>query len=1249
MAVFELPLEPKRGTRVSNHRNVARLCLLTTGILVLSANSAFALVSTEERKCIDEINKGGRTISLVQNRAFQSCIKFFEKGLLQTPLSECMTEGLPPKVTLNVDKVEDKATKVCNDTPPSLGPFSITGQTDVAIQTSYDLLSDILGPGPIESTVTTDKKAAKCQQLVIKDLHKCEDTRLKEFGKCLSNGLKFGQINSEADMELQCLRSPFQTEPRGKIDAICITKTLGHVAGRCVNKGVDLLATFPGCGTSDAAELVDCIDRAARCRLCNFAVLVDALATDCDLFDDDATNLSCATPNICGDSAILEGETCDDGNRASGDGCDSSCQIESGYDCTGEPSTCTEICGDGQTVGNETCDDGGTSDGDGCSATCQTEEGYSCTGAPSSCSEICGDGLIIGGEACDDGGAASGDGCSGACQIEGGYSCTGAPSSCSEICGDGQTVGDETCDDGGTTPGDGCSATCQIEGGYSCTGAPSSCSVVCGDGQVVGSETCDDGGTAPGDGCSATCQIENGYGCTGAPSSCSEICGDGQIIGGESCDDGGASSGDGCSSSCQLEPGFTCGGLPTVCTSVCGDGLVVTGETCDDGSTNPGDGCDASCQEETGYSCLGAPSVCTPVCGDGLVIAPETCDDQGSAQGDGCSPSCDIESGWSCSGEPSVCNQFAVTITSPAHGSFHLTPTVDVTGTVDFLDPAQAALTINGTPVVVDGSGGFTHTVTLDQPGIFTPIRATVNDTTFGGTAHRRIVVHYGPSVADGALSLESVALRLNDSGLDEAEPLVASLAGGDLDLATLVPVGTVLISNTCFIDTFLGCAGSGSVSVANPPASIAGFGIAMDSKVDVVEGIVTVTDIQVDVQLNGSGLVPTCGIRITASSATFDGDYGLSPDTSDPSQVDVIQSGDLTVGFSGFNSSFTSGVCDAPIIGDIIGLFLPDVETLTLGAMEDFLNDPDGPGPQDGPIGDAIEQALSEISISGTIGSGLGVNLDTPLFGIFEDDSGLTLGTDSSFTTVIGTGPGECLPPPGAPDLTESLAVAQAFPAFGANTPVAGAPYELGLCISSEGFNQLMKSQIECGLLATSLTELDLGGGPIPLTAGLLSAIIPQFGIYPPTTNFRVDIRPTLAPIVTGDGPSGELTSLKVAHVLAEIRRDDGSDDLVLAGAFDATIGMDLEFAPGGLGIVLSSPLPGDVTVAITVNALGVNETVLENAILPSLVGALLPDLASSLASFPLPDFLGLQLSGVEVSKNGEFLSLFADLSPAP
>jgi cysteine-rich repeat protein len=77
---------------------------------------------------------------------------------------------------------------------------------------------------------------------------------------------------------------------------------------------------------------------------------------------------------------------CDDGNEYSGDGCDADCYTETGYECDGGdeygPDTCNEVCGDGRMMGgifnyNE-CDDMNTEDGDGCSSSCVVESGWTC-------------------------------------------------------------------------------------------------------------------------------------------------------------------------------------------------------------------------------------------------------------------------------------------------------------------------------------------------------------------------------------------------------------------------------------------------------------------------------------------------------------------------------------------------------------------------------------------------------------------------------------------------------------------------------------------------------------------------------------------------------------------------------------------------------------------------------------------------------------------------------------------------------
>jgi cysteine-rich repeat protein len=320
----------------------------------------------------------------------------------------------------------------------------------------------------------------------------------------------------------------------------------------------------------------------------------------------------------------------------------------------GEPTVCVPKCGDGFLVGKEVCDDGNKATSDGCSDTCTVENGYKCDGEPSVCTTICGDGLIAGGEECDDKDTKLGNGCSDTCKVETGWTCVGQPSTCKTTCGDGVLAGAEVCDDHNFAPGDGCDAACLVEDHWTCMGAPSVCTTPCGDGFISGTEVCDDTNTTSGDGCSTACKPEPGFTCTGMPSKCVTTCGDGVAVAGlEACDDGNLTNNDGCNAVCKVEPGFICmGSTPTTCTTVCGDGYAAGTETCDVGAPQPNDGCDASCHAEHGYVCNNFPSICTTVCGDGVVGGAEACD---SAGGVGCSVNCLVLPGYTCSGEPSVC------------------------------------------------------------------------------------------------------------------------------------------------------------------------------------------------------------------------------------------------------------------------------------------------------------------------------------------------------------------------------------------------------------------------------------------------------------------------------------------------------------------------------------------------------------------------------------------------------------------
>jgi fibro-slime domain-containing protein len=173
------------------------------------------------------------------------------------------------------------------------------------------------------------------------------------------------------------------------------------------------------------------------------------------------------------------------------------------------------LCGNGvKNDATELCDDGNKASGDGCSATCRGEPGWLCSTPGKPCVAIkCGDGLLAGDEDCDDGNGANGDGCSAKCRVEVGFKCGAPGAPCvATVCGDGVKEGVEQCDDGNASPFDGCDPVCNIE--PSCSGG--TCTAVCGDGLKFPGEACDDGNKRSGDGCSATCTLEPGYTCTNA-------------------------------------------------------------------------------------------------------------------------------------------------------------------------------------------------------------------------------------------------------------------------------------------------------------------------------------------------------------------------------------------------------------------------------------------------------------------------------------------------------------------------------------------------------------------------------------------------------------------------------------------------------------------------------------------------------------------------------------------------------------
>lgn len=1246
--------ESRLGRRLRQVGGLWIACLCAVGVLIGPASGQ---IYKDEEKCLTAYSKNLGKIGKVHSKIVKSCTNRFAAGTLvgQSP-EACMASDPKGKVTKTAVKSVQKVARQCGGSFPSYGTGEVSATVGRTVLTQFNVMHGSIGPN-LNVNLIPQVNVARCQAKVTAAILRCQETRHNEYAKCQKRGIRNGRITDLASMETVCLGTGFepQPDPNGRLAEHCSGRIFDAVAIHC--QGIDLAQAFASCNSNSVPGVATCLTRGTACQLCRMLNDTTGFDRDCDHFDDGVDNGSCNAE--CGDGLVHPEEACDDGNTESGDGCSEQCHVEDRWTCTGEPSVCTPNCGNGTLNSGESCDDGGVADGDGCSSDCVVEPGYSCSGQPSTCQPNCGNGVLQPGEGegCDDGNNVSGDGCSSTCQTEVGFECAGSPSACTFVCGNGTFNAGETCDDGNTVAGDGCSPLCQIESGWLCSGTPSACGPICGDGLKRGIEACDDGNLNSGDGCSFLCQVETGFNCQGQPSVCSGICGDGFIRGAENCDDGNNVSGDGCAAIvCRKEPGFHCAGQPSVCQAICGNGHLDGNEQCDDGNNANGDGCNGNCTVQSGYACYGTPSLCFPTCGNGVINSGEACDDGNTVGSDGCSPSCQREAGWSCPPGGGACSKFDVFIESPSHGVFTTASTALITGHFNGLPPERVSLTVNGVPAsnVHLAAEEFSHTVPLNATAVFNPVLVNLTDTATGDSVRKRIVIIRGASVANGAMSPQSVALRMNDRGLDSIESLVGGMAAGQFNMATLMPVGTPVTSG-CFINTFLGCLGSADVRIASPAPSFGAMSVAFDSQTNSVFGDINISNLVVRAQIKGSGLVPSCGLRLNANNLRLTGNYSLEPMASNPSFVDVNLVTPIGVSFSGFKTTFTSGICSAPIIGDIIKLLLPDVQSLTANGIKAFLDDPDGSGPLDSPIAGAMEVVLAGISISGPVGEGVGLDFHAPMFTIAEDNAGITIGAHSRFTTSVGTGPGQCLPPPGAPTFTHSLSIPGTFPVFGPNSPAQNKPYGLGIAISSSGFNQLLRGQTECGLMRTSITEIDPdGAGPapsLPLNSTILSVLVPEFGQLPPLTPLRVDVSPSLAPVVTGQsGPNGELTQLKIAQFFMKIV-EQATDKVLLAGAIDLPLGMNLAFAPDGSGLAISltEPQATDLTIAIIENPLGANAVDIEENVLPSLVAPLVPSLAGALAGFPLPEFFGLQLQGVEVSRNGQFLSLFADLTPVP
>jgi hypothetical protein len=592
-------------------------------------------------------------------------------------------------------------------------------------------------------------------------------------------------------------------------------------------------------------------------------------------------------------------------------------------------------------------------------------------------------------------------------------------------------------------------------------------------------------------------------------------------------------------------------------------------------------------------------------------------------------------------------------ISTPRDGAIVPGTSVVVTGVLPPEVPANGQLKVNGIVTTINADRSWTQTIPVDPAEYVTPIEVTLTSTTGVVWTDRRAVIH-GPRMEEGQYSPDGVGMRFTNTGLTNLGPVIQDLASGAFDISGLLLAQNPLFSQQDALLTIDATgtayeAGIGGVELA---ASSTDSGVATDISIDDLF-------VGVDMHLTDGLLIDIdCRLELQIPSTTINAEFDLEPQASDPSFVDVNLVGTPAVTTSAVNYEFISGVCDGDtfLIGDIVNLFAgPQIQSLVADGFASNLGDPDGSGPLDSPIADAIETALAEISIAGSVGDAVHANLDAPFTLIDEGADAIDFRADADFFTTIGTGPSDCLPAPFAPDLDATYDVPGAYPSLGETTP-GGLPYGLGLIISASAFNQLLGAMTECGILNQQLTEIPFGDVTLPVTSSVLAAIVPQFATaVPPNTPMEIRVKPTAAPFLTDQpGPNGEPAELMLANLHVEFVDPNvggtGVENVWLTLAIDAPLGFDLAYdaVNSVLAPTITAPSASEVTARVRTNRVNAVEADVE-ALFPTLFPSFVSALSSSFGAFPLPSFLGLQLDVVDVARDGNYFVLYGDLLQVP
>jgi len=249
-------------------------------------------LESSEGLCITAINDQASRVAKAQGKENLSCLAAAAGGS-ESDANACLSADEKGKVARAHEKTVEADQRFCSP-PPAFGYAGGDVAASAAQTERRSSLADLLGQDLSAAVLVKgmDGAGAACQRAIAKAADRLQTSFVASFSRCVKDRIGDGMIFAGENLE-DCFEGV-------SADALVASSHVAMDLARLWQvrikscSGVDLSAAFPGrCAPSTDAAFDECIAAAAKCRMCLSFNRADALAYDCDLFDNGSPDASC--------------------------------------------------------------------------------------------------------------------------------------------------------------------------------------------------------------------------------------------------------------------------------------------------------------------------------------------------------------------------------------------------------------------------------------------------------------------------------------------------------------------------------------------------------------------------------------------------------------------------------------------------------------------------------------------------------------------------------------------------------------------------------------------------------------------------------------------------------------------------------------------------------------------------------------------------------------------------------------------